>query len=254
MLIRPGQRLITPPSVRILSGHQAARVGLTYIDKVLSYSPIAYWPLNEISGTNADNAEGTAARDGTFARNVTTMGTSAGIGDGNTAPDFDGANDAVDIYSASLDTALNTDEGTMMAWCKVSAWPGNNRMIMTLNKDNNDWIFIREQGGNIIRFWFDNTNMGTAFVSYGHGGSTNWICVASTWSVGGDAFKAYINGAQTGATQSGLVSKAWALNATLTQIGAYNDTPSSIWDGNLAHAAVWDSALTGPNITDLASV
>jgi len=40
-----------------------------YINKVLSIQPnnlLAYWPLNETSGTNADNAEGTATRDGTY--------------------------------------------------------------------------------------------------------------------------------------------------------------------------------------------
>jgi hypothetical protein len=41
----------------------------TYKDKVLGTVPddlIAYWTLAETSGSTADNAEGTAARDGTY--------------------------------------------------------------------------------------------------------------------------------------------------------------------------------------------
>ena len=101
--------------------HVGGRGG-SYMGKVLGIGggPIAYWPLSESSGTNAVNEQGTAARDGTFARNVTTMGTGTGIGDGNTAPDFDGTNDYCDVYSVSFRDAFNGAEGTVSLWAQVS--------------------------------------------------------------------------------------------------------------------------------------
>ena len=61
--------------------------GATYYKKVLATEPanlLAYWPLNEGSGSVADNLEGTAARDGAYTG--VTLG-QAGIGDGWTALD-----------------------------------------------------------------------------------------------------------------------------------------------------------------------
>ena len=42
-----------------------------YSDAVLALSPVAYWRLGEPSGTIADNAEGTAALDGTYTNSPT---------------------------------------------------------------------------------------------------------------------------------------------------------------------------------------
>ena len=78
----------------------------TYIQKVLGIEPgnlIAYWPMSEPSGGIAINAEGTAARNGAYT-GVTLA--QPGIGDGNTCPLFDGANDFNNVYSASLDAAF----------------------------------------------------------------------------------------------------------------------------------------------------
>ena len=39
---------------------------MSYSDVILADSPQAYYRLGEPSGTTADNAEGTASRDGTY--------------------------------------------------------------------------------------------------------------------------------------------------------------------------------------------
>ena len=77
----------------------------SYLDTVAAIETsnlIAYWPLRELTGTDADNYEVTASRDGTYT-NVTLANTTGPMsGD---APKFDGSTSYVDIYSSSLNTA-----------------------------------------------------------------------------------------------------------------------------------------------------
>ena len=92
-----------------------------YYEKVLgiqSANMLAYWPVWEASGAVADNIEGTAARDGAYTG--VDLG-QPGIGDGNTCPWWDGANDYCNIYSTSLRDAFNGAEGTIACWAKVNS-------------------------------------------------------------------------------------------------------------------------------------
>lgn len=234
--------------------------GQTYAEKVLATQPanlIGYWPLAEDSGTNADNAEGTAARDGTFARNVTAMGTSTGIGDGNTAPDFDGVNDYCDIYSASLAGAFNGAEGTAAAWVKVSGagvWTDAASRL---------FIQLTSSGTNTITLKKDNSN-NRLELNYGAGGvfennqmdgilTTGWMYIAMTWSATDDAVKYYYNGAPEGATDTILGVWAGALAADKVAIGVAGTAPpgATPWDGNIAHVAIWTTPLSATQIADL---
>jgi hypothetical protein len=237
----------------------------SYEEKVLSYSPIAYWPLNETSGTTADNAEGTAARDGTYARNVTTMTTGTGIGDGNTAPLFDGVNDYCDIYSDSLRDAFDgtgETEGTLSAWIKASGagvWTdGTNRATINLQANTSNVVrFTRGTVNNRINLTYVASGVNTE-VQDDSVKTTAWYHFALTWSLTADEVKAYTNGAQIGSTQAGLGT--WGAGANLadtdTVIGA-DDTdggPTGPWDGYLAHVAIWTTPLSAGDITALATV
>ena len=59
---------------------------MSYIDKVLSYSPIAYWPVNEAGGNDMFDQSGNGY-DGTYTG--VTLG-QTGIGDGETIGGFNG--------------------------------------------------------------------------------------------------------------------------------------------------------------------
>ncbi len=89
-----------------------------YAHKVLATDQphlLAYWPLSEVAGSVAYDFSGNA-RHGAYTG--VTLG-KTGIGDGDTCPFFDGANDFVNIYSVSLRDAFNGAEGTAMIWAKV---------------------------------------------------------------------------------------------------------------------------------------
>lgn len=233
----------------------------SYSDKVNALSPIAYWRHTESSGTTADNFEGTADRDGTFARNVTDMGTETGIGDGETSPTFDGSNDTNDVYSSSLNTAFNGSEGTLSIWIRASSqtiWDSSTqRMFAQFRVDGNNQVFINHNSAIEEIAWRYFAGGTLESVLKDTISSTDWIHIAQTWSAtaGADGeFKAYFNGTQEGSTQTALGSFSGNLATTRCNVGAATTTPVQVWSGGVAHCALFTSALTGANITSLATV
>ena len=229
----------------------------SYKNKVLGIQPanlIAYWPLDELSGAVADNTEGTAARDGTYTG--VTFG-QPGIGDGNTCPLFDGANDLVAIYSDSLRDAFDKDKGTLAIWFKVSGpgvWTdGVWRYCAQLHADNSNYIVLAKTNTNnqfLFRYRAGGLNKQVQLII----SDTGWNNAAITWDTAVDEVKAYINGAQTGATQSSLGAWAGNLTATGTRLGAATAGPTLIWDGPLAHVPVWTTPLVLADIQSVATV
>lgn len=230
---------------------------LTYSQRVLATAPanlIAYWPLNETSGTVADNAEGTAARDGAY--NGVTLNSST-FTNGDPVGLWDGTNDFGNVYSASLNTVLNGQEITVAGWFKVSGagvWTDGafrRLFILEVSVAHNISIFKRSDN-NQITFIYTAAN---TTVSVTHGFSqTGWVHYAITASLAADQMKAYLNGAQVGTTQTGLGTWAGALVNTGCVIGARNTTPIQVWDGYLAHPAVWTTPLSAAQILALATV
>ena len=82
--------------------------------------------------------------------------------------------------------------------------------------------------------------------------STDWMHLGLTWSRVADQVKVFYNGAQSGATATGL--NAWAGVVTNTQclIGAASTAPTLVTSGTIAHVAVWNRALTPAEIAALA--
>jgi len=230
-----------------------------YRDKVLtieSANLIAYWPLTETSGTTADNYEGTAARDGTYLRDVSTMGTVTGIGDGNTAPDFDGTNDGVAVYSASLAGAFNGDELTIQAWGKTSNWNNaTERNLYQFLADANNFIKALKAGA--ANFWRFQRRAQGAYetVNDASHNPTSWYCYHVVVSKTGGYLRGYYNGTQEGTDQTYNSDWAGAIVTDVCSIGCANyTTPIIPWDGGIAHVAIWTKALSAANITTLATV
>ena len=216
---------------------------------------IAYWPLNETSGTNADNAEGTAARDGTYNSDVSSWPVATGIGDGNTAPTFDGTNDHVDVYSASLNTAFDNDEGTLACWVKVPDWTATGYIALLSNAGFTEYVALVQDAADNQINWQYRIDGVTENVSKTSVTETGWFHMAVTWSVVGGSMIAYYDGSAEGAPQA--LASTWQatdLGSTRTVIGARLTSNVSNFTGNVAHVAVWDTPLSAYEISLLASV
>lgn len=222
----------------------------TYMDKVLSYAPIAYWPLAEASGTAAVNY-GTLGTDANGAYTGVDLANAIGPDGVNSAPYFDGTNDYVNVLTNAFKGAIAPAIGTIMVWIKRPADPGWNASdadyfvefrfssssyVIRIYKSNATIVFRYQSGATVVTL--------SATES-----STDWLHLALTWTVAGNELKAYRNGSQLGTTKTGLVAPTGDLS--LATIGALDLNPNNPWLGHLAHVAVWTSVLTAAQIADL---
>jgi hypothetical protein len=226
-----------------------------YVDKVRNIDAahlVAYWPLSEGSGTVAKDW-GPYGRNGAYT--AVTLG-GRGIGDGKSSASFDGSTSYCNVYSAALVAAFNGAEGTLAGWAKVSAagvWTdGAARLMACFRVDSNNRIQLQRSTVN-----------GALSFLYAAGGVslqrdvtslslTTWMAICLTWSKSGDAAIAYLNGAQQGATLTGLGTWAGNLASTLTCVGAASTVPAYVWSGPEAHWALWNAALTPTQVARLA--
>lgn len=252
----PGRLSVAQARVALAS----PRIGIdTYTAKVMDIdraSLIAYWRLNELSGTAADNIQGDPLRDGVYT-NGPVLG-QIGIGDGLTAPLLDGVDDNIDVYSASLAGAFNPLEGTLAIWGRMSsvgAWTdGTLKYLVRLRADGTNQISLYKTTVN-SRLTFDYAAGGTSSTrNKDSNTTTDWFHMAITWSKSADQVIAYYNGVQEGAIITGLGTWVGALGSGTVRLGATAVAGSVWWAGFLAHAMLRNKALTAAQILALATV
>ena len=226
-----------------------------YETKVNSYSPIAYWPLKESGGSVAYDISGNS-RNGSYTG--VTLG-QTGIGDGNTAPLFDGTNDYVNIYSAGFAGAFSGAAGTVSYWAKVydvGTW--DNATIshhFTIYSDADNMVrCYKNNVANQVR-WYYYANTASENYIGTPGPSTAWIHYAISWSKAANDITYYIAGTED-SDDAGL--DTWdgvGLDSDRTLIGAYDSSPlTNPFYGYIAHFAVFNSQLTPANVAILAAV
>ena len=225
----------------------------TYMDKVVGLGPIAYWPLNEGSGTNAACLIN-PSQNGTYT-GVTLANDVTGAF-GTAAPYFDGANDNLNVDSAALDASFNGATGSFAIWCRVNGagvWTdGAVRYIARFRVDGGNQFLEQKAAANNQLIGYGEAGNGVAQISAAMS-PVAWFHFAITWSDSNndDEFKYYIDGTQEGATSNAL--NAWAGGVlAIAQIGA-SAAATNVWHGWLAHCAVWDRVLTQAEITKLAN-
>ncbi len=186
--------------------------------------------------------------------NGVTLGTAVGSGGHlTTGYTFDGTNDVVNIYSGSLNSALNATEGSIVAWAKVSGsgvWTdGVQRKIVTILADTSNRFDLYKQTTNntiILSQVHGGTTSTVSTTSLG--GSTSWFQVAITWNKAADQFKAYVNGAQIGTTQTGLGTWTGNLASTNTIIGSSTSSGANPWSGMINDVRLYTRALSPEEI------
>ena len=221
---------------------------LTYAQNVaLIPNLLAYWKLDETSGTTATDASGNGY-NGTYSGPTlnSIAGPSAGMGN---APSFDGINDK--MTPATL-TGFTPGEGSWGAWCKVSGagiwtdgasrpagWFGvntNNRYTMTKHTVANQFRYVSLVGGT------------TTAYNYTTAAPTGWFHVALTWKSTG-SIVSYFNGTQV---DSQAYAGTWSGSTYTGEVGTLSSS-GVWWSGYLAHVAIYTRQLTAGEITTLAT-
>jgi hypothetical protein len=230
-----------------------------YSSKVESESPanlLAYWQLNEGAGPTAGDSSGNS-RTGTEVGSPTWGQT--GIGDGKTSVLFDGANDAIDIFSAGLQAAFDGEEGTMAWWAKVSAvgdWSdGTLRWFFYLFADGDNFVrIIKLNTNNNVQFAYRSGGTAQLSRTVAIGPTVGWFHVAITWSRAVNEVRSYLDGVEAAAVLTITDDFVGSLATNNTTLAATSNVPASVWNGYLAHAAVWDTPLTASQILNLATL
>ena len=255
---RPNQsRIVIGDGIKVREFIPSAE---SYIDKVLaiqSANLIAYWPLNETSGSNADNIEGTAARDGTYVG--VTLDSILGPDGVGQAGRWDGSNDSCNIFSASLDAAFDPTEGSLGIWARVfnvGVWTDATfRRIVFLFASNDNLISHTKDNSpnNTVEYMYEAGNIAEIITQSGLS-TTDWFHMMITWSVTDDEVIAYFNGVQEGVPQS--IAGTWAGSLTVrSAIGGLNLAPAiQVFNGYLAHSNIWTTALAPAEVLEVATV
>lgn len=118
-----GCELLVPTAAGDVTQLAANGTENSYDTEVTNATAWAQYRLDETSGTTADNAEGTAARDGTYEGTPTLnqTGRDPGIRASDKAVRFDGTNDDVLLPTGAFDIATSTSAITVEAWIKLDA-------------------------------------------------------------------------------------------------------------------------------------
>jgi hypothetical protein len=220
-------------------------VGPSIIDNILSTGPVAYYPMNETSGTAAVNAEGTANRNGTY-QGATLGQFKAPF----TCPFFDGINDFLRLDESVMAAPINKNLGSMAGWARVydaGVWSDETwRYLWNLEYISNANTIRLAKPGDLATQdrIYSLLRQGTNIASTTSNAltTTGWIHIGLTWDVlVQDELKLFVQGGQEGGTQTGLVTPSGSL--TYCAIGAKDYTPINTWHGWLAHWAIWDYVL-----------
>ena len=224
----------------------------SYADKVLGYGPIAYWPLWDTAG--AATCLVNPLQNGTYNGPILANGSGP---DGSPCPWFDGANDFVDVFTATLAGVFTGNLNTVCIWSKVNAagsWTDG--VIRELHR-----FRFTAAGGYLRAFktnaanalqWTRFDGVGAQNVGTGGHADTGWMLIAQTLTVAGNQYKAFKNAVQENGTQVGLGNMGAALDQAY--LGDSTGGGAAPWHGWLAHAMVFPYVLSQPQLQDLAAI
>lgn len=226
-----------------------------YFERIRNqFAPIAYWRLNEDTGSIAQDSSGNGF---TGAITGATLN-QPGIGDSFTSYSFDGVNDVVKLsedFEVAMDTIIADGKFTIAVWVKVSdatVWTDNtSRVILRIFVDGNNQIRIARVPTDDtlqVRFEADNISKNINITT----STTDWFNITLTVDIIADEVIVYFNGVQESAALNGLGDFTGNLNTAL--IGSQTAGAAQVWDGNIAHVPIWDRVLTSDEIALLDSL
>lgn len=196
------------------------------IKNIFGSNLLAYYPLDEESGTVATDRSGNG-RNGTYA-NVTL---SNAVGpSGKKIPRFTGTN-GESINIAAAGSVLPATEGFMWAWGKAfnaAVWTdGIVRQLLYFLVNGTNYVLINKQSAN--------NSMRGLRAAGGTGDGVSPTMQPSglfhfgiSWSDSGGRVRVYRNGEQTGGDQTGLGTWAGTVATSLIGAGAVAD---QVWNG-----------------------
>lgn len=208
---------------------------------------IAYWPLNETSGTVANDVGGSAYH-GTYVNATLNNTAGPGASMGN-APRFDGTGDYVSFPADFLAVTTYRDTGSLSMWLKPVAYAQYAFRLFETNQIN---ILVRLVSGTRLDCNRNGADNVDKIAQINPGSTADWFHLAMTWQIAANGLKAYFNGVVGATTATPSAAGTGALSATGSVIGAASTT-ANFYNGYIAHVALYSRVLTAPELTTLAT-
>ena len=231
------------------------------VKKIRSSDLMAYWPLNEESGTAVldHGPNGENATSASLVRIPATRGFTAP--DGGRCAEFDGSASIIDVtgtYSSTIAIA----EGTVQAWVAMpsSGLGGTSKaQVILLAADTANQIGIdfdttaNRFSGDYFAGAADATYSTTnsQLVYNDHWSATpKWHHLALVYSKAADSVVLYVDAVASTACAS-LGAWTGAFGSTLTTIGSSVSTGADLFTGYISHVAWWKAPLTSAEVEEL---
>jgi len=228
------------------------------VREIASTSLVAYWPMNERSGTTVYDWSSTGYH-GT-STNVSVADRWRQGADGGSCYRFDGSTSYVNIYTA-LAVGVTTI-GSISVWfaCEPTYLNGTTLgRIFTMSADaNNAFILEKTATANTFRGAYiaggTTDSVSPVLRQADNNPHPEWHHLGASLTVAGDMLKIYVDGAQSSTTQTGLGTWAGAIAATLFCIGSGSTVPANVFNGWLQHMAIWSTVLTDDEFAELGKI
>lgn len=224
-----------------------------YAAAVLADGPIAYWRLNESSGTSAADATGNG-HTGTY-ENTPTLGVTGVMTDGSrdSAVNVGGTQHVLGSDWSDLEFP-NLAPYTLEMWIRPDAVPGNGSFALLLAKQgafgalNDGWDFLLEgtASGAFIEM-NRGADEGKGVVKSDVGAIVADVTYYIAATFDGSELRLYINGV---VVDDDTTSANMTTNSAVLSIG--RDAGSNNWnfDGDIDEVAIYDRALTPTEVTE----
>ena len=210
---------------------------MTYSTVVLADSPRGYWRLGEAAGTNADNAEGTAGRDGTYTAGYTLNQTGALTGDSDPAVLLA----TTGYVNCGTDFSFGPGACSFECWFKTTN-TGYNTLIG--KGDGSVWLLV--DGGDHTIHW-GQSGLGDGCHSSVTVNDGNWHHVVGT-KTAAQAYLVYVDGSDV--TVYDGTAEPWNTAGYPLDIGVDYQTGTRRWffNGTIDEVAVYDAVLTSTQV------
>lgn len=230
-------------------------------------SLVAQWNFNETSGTTADNAQGTAALDGTLTNFDSTASQDANTTSCWTANNrrwgagglmFDGSNDYVTVTNqASLNP---TSAISVESWINLKSLPTSGNLYEIAGKSSSvaghaeyDLAIYNNSGVVIQTYW--RMHLSSSLTTYTYQSNYPfvpgiWYHIVATYDSATAKMSIYVNGQKIGADMTTLGESIYSGNGQNLFIGVfdYNGTKSRYLSGTLDSTRIYSRALTASEI------
>jgi hypothetical protein len=232
--------LLTLTSVPGLLGG-GGEPGAAYANLLINtYGASEVWRLTDMVDATIIASSNTARNGTATGWDLTAPNAKAGpvTGEEGLAPYSDGSNDYGDILTSNGSTGLvdiwDGTEASFLIWSKRPSWIGSTDELFEFQADASNRLLAFKDSGQKMNIRFIGGGVTRTFQT-GAQSTTNWQSYGIAVSVTGNVVYATLDGVQVG---SNLTAVTWVGALAVAFLGAFSAVPQSVWDGNMAYAAI----------------